>query len=68
MSEPTKACNLTKDELQELLRYNGLKLFARNDDAVDRINYLSKRLKEFDKMEISNNEAQAAADANNGWR
>lgn len=47
----TKAVNLTEDEIQELLRYNGMKLYKTNDMAVERINYLNKRLKAFKEIE-----------------
>lgn len=47
MAETTKACNLTKEEIVELMRFNGMKLYEQNDEAVERIKYLNGRLKAF---------------------
>lgn len=48
MSEPTKACNLTADEIKGLIGRYGIELNVKHNDAiVERINYLNKRLKTF---------------------
>lgn len=82
MTEPTKACNLSENEIKQLIIWHGYNL---NDegksglsidgdmaDRIDRINYLNKRLKEFKKADApaGNNEAaQAVASTANasGW-
>jgi len=71
MSEATKTCNLTEDEIQALIANHGMALNDRleNTDAhVERINYLNKRLKAFKEVEI-NKEPEAPSDAQTtkGW-
>lgn len=47
MSEKTKSCNLTENEISYLLGKYGMRLTSQNfsDEDIDRINYLNKRLK-----------------------
>lgn len=50
----TKACNLTENEIKELLNYYGRQLaMSEGDDEIARINYLYKRLKAFKEPEVS---------------
>ena len=51
MSEPTKACNLTEDEVKELLKFHGLYVTS-GEYRIERINYLNKRLKAFKEVEV----------------
>ncbi len=54
MSEKTKSCNLTEDEINTLLNHCGHMLSWPNSDRneiVDRINYLNKRLKTFNEAD-----------------
>lgn len=53
----TKACNLSADEIDALISYHALHLRIQSpivdhtkQDAIERINYLNKRLKEFGKV------------------
>ena len=41
----TKTCSITEEEIKELIRFHGMGLHDITDDAIDRINYLNKRLK-----------------------
>lgn len=46
----TKSCNLTEVEIKEVMRHHGLQLYPDSvnfDEAVERIKYLSSRLKAF---------------------
>ena len=51
MSEPTKACNLTEDEVKELLSYYGRSILD-YANSIERINYLNRRLKAFNEVEV----------------
>lgn len=66
MSDQTKACNLTKHEIVELLRYHGMKLHQPNDEAVERIKYLNKRLNEFSQGDTKSEPNAAGWSSNNG--
>lgn len=63
MSEPTKACNLTKAEIKVVMQFHGYSICdttkENNSEAVERINYLNKRLLSFNEPENTNNAAQA---------
>lgn len=71
MSEQTKSCNLTEDEISCLIGYHGRSLdncsAVRNNhsETIERINYLHKRLKEFSKstVEFKSDAAQDAVNA-----
>lgn len=48
MANETKACSLTKDEIAQLISWHGYLLNGDEmSDHLERINYLSKRLKAF---------------------
>lgn len=54
----TKACNLTEEEIVELLHHHGQRLGHQrlntsNDISIERINYLNKRLKAFKEVELT---------------
>lgn len=54
MSDPTKACNLTEEEIKSLLIRTGEKFGWPNADfesLMERMNYLNKRLKAFFEVE-----------------
>lgn len=52
MSDPTKACNLTEEEIHSLITNHGQKLYMTNkEELIERINYLNKRLKAFKEPE-----------------
>ena len=51
MSEPTKACNLTENEITVLLQHHGLYV-ASSDQHIERLNYLNRRLKAFKEVEV----------------
>ncbi len=46
MSE-TKTCNLTEDEIEELMMHHARNLSSDTDARLERINYLNRRLKAF---------------------
>lgn len=48
----TKACNLTKEEVEELISGYGLDITEDINTAMERLSYLHKRLKAFDEVEI----------------
>lgn len=52
MSEPTKACNLTEDEVKELISHHGRNINEYSNSRIERINYLNKRLKSFNDVEV----------------
>jgi len=55
----TKSCNLTENEVKELMRCHAMQLYPDSDnfdEAVERIKYLNSRLKAFDKSEAAKNE------------
>jgi chaperonin cofactor prefoldin len=74
MSAETKAVNLTEEEIRMIIGYHGNNLVDYiknevNDNLIDRINYLNKRLKAFNEdtpkpAAQPNNEAQQIAQ---GW-
>lgn len=47
MAEVTKACNLTKVEIEELIMHHGRNLDDGTEERLERMNYLHKRLKAF---------------------
>lgn len=57
MSNPTKSCLLTEDEIECVIAYHGRNLdncsMVRSDksEMIERINYLYKRLKSFKEIE-----------------
>lgn len=56
----TKACNLTEEEIKHLIGMHGCNLGnTDNDDRIERINYLNKRLKAF-KEEVPKQETGTA--------
>lgn len=64
----TKACNLTKEEIENLIQHIGNKLCWPNanfNDLMERLNYLYKRLKAFDESEVK--PVQTAQAANSAW-
>ncbi len=52
MSETTKACNLTAGEIEWLINYHGNYSINSIDYRLERMNYLNKRLKAFDEVEV----------------
>ena len=53
----TKACSLTEDEITRLIEMYGDDLGNKYDDEkIERINYLNKRLKSFKEVEITKEE------------
>lgn len=64
----TKACNLTKNEVVNVLISTGQQLSWPNanfNDLMERLNYLYKRLKAFDESEVK--PVQTAQAANSAW-
>lgn len=75
MSE-TKACNLTKAEIEKLINWHGYTLEHGLYNRLERMNYLHKRLKSFDEdkpkasMTDAKSDGISAATASNpatGW-
>lgn len=63
MSNPTKGCNLTEDEVKVLLQYHARQIAqsaSDYDDYIDRIKYLNSRIKSFKEPEIKTAEANPA--------
>lgn len=59
MSDPTKACSLTKDEIEKLiLAHSSQTMYNNMEIAIERINYLNKRFKAFDEVEIVKEETK----------
>lgn len=62
MSEPTKACNLTKAEIKAVMQFHGYGICdtsrENHSEDIERVNYLNKRLLAFSEPEIKN-EAKA---------
>ena len=67
MSEKTKACNLTENEIKELLRYHGNSLHDPREETIDRINYLNKRLKTFNEVDNKPVTTSATPSEKVGW-
>lgn len=66
MSEKTKACNLTEDEIKLLIMEVGREMDETNiDNTIERMNYLNKRLKTFAEVEIT---ADTDAIKNEGFK
>jgi len=58
MSEKTKACNLTENETIALIRHHSRDtLYTNIDFAIERMNYLNKRLKTFNEPEAVKHDA-----------
>jgi hypothetical protein len=54
MSDKTKSCNLTEDEIKLLIMEVGREMDETNiDNTIDRMAYLNKRLKTFNEVEVS---------------
>ncbi len=52
MSEKTKACNLSMDEITALIMCHAREMCEDNlEDSLERLNYLNKRLKTFNEPE-----------------
>lgn len=69
MANETKACSLTEDEIKTLLGNHGMRLCDPSyliDHAIERINYLNKRLKAFQEPEEAKTETKPAPAAV-GW-
>lgn len=74
MTEKTKACNLTAEEIECLLGFHGRNLDNNSavikydkSDIMERIKYLSTRLKAFSELEVAKSEPNAAGwSSNNG--
>lgn len=66
MSDKTKAVNLTETEISYVLSKYGVKMAQQNfdDNDVERINYLNKRLKAFKEPET---ETQSKPENASGW-
>lgn len=64
MSEPTKACSLTRYEIKALIGRHADALIevishdADIEEGIERINYLNKRLKSFNEVEIVKEETK----------
>ena len=69
MSEPTKACNLTEDEVKMLIMDVGREMDETNIDiTLERMNYLNKRLKAFKEVEVVfEKEMERRASDKDGW-
>lgn len=48
----TKACNLTQDEIEELINFHGRNVSEDMILHIERLGYLHKRLKAFSEPEI----------------
>jgi hypothetical protein len=76
MAENTKAVNLTEEEIEAVMALHGATFTDptvssdHKNDALERLNYLNKRLKSFDAPELtevkSTNTAAGWGEANNG--
>ncbi len=63
----TKACNLTENEIKKLIVSHGQLMSVDGfDNHIDRINYLNKRLKEFNKP-APVAKPEPAPQSNDGW-
>lgn len=67
----TKACSLTKDEVLDLIYSHSSSLGANDvsvslEDRIERINYLHKRLKTFDEIEMKPEPTPAPVEAQKG--
>lgn len=69
MSDKTKACNLTEDEVMILIQYHGRQL-ARSGTVderyIERIKYLNSRLKTFSEGDTKSEPNAAGWTSNNG--
>lgn len=64
MSDKTKAVNLTEDEIKTLIKHHGFQLnIDPDEDRIERINYLNKRLKSFKEPDTEVKSDNSAA----GW-
>lgn len=67
MSEKTKACNLTKEEINYLIELHGCNLGNNDmDEHVERIKYLNSRLKTFSEGEIKSEPNASGWSSQNG--
>ena len=76
MSEPTKACNLTKYEIKGIISMRAetiIECIKRDDlfeEGIERINYLNRRLKSFNEVEIISERTatvEPTSDSKAGW-
>jgi len=69
MSEPTKACSLTEEEIKALIFYHTRETIYKNpmEDAIERINYLNKRRKSFNEVEIVKEASTQTNNVKDGW-
>lgn len=49
----TKACNLTEEEISELINFHGKNVADDMIGHIDRLGYLHKRLKAFKEVELT---------------
>ena len=63
MSDPTKACNLTSDEITALIMCHAREMDDNTlEAALERMNYLHKRLKSFNEVEMIKTEEKPKTD------
>lgn len=71
MSEKTKSCNLTEDEIWAVQQYHAQQILncgPNFDIPIERMNYLNKRLKTFNEPEtVKAAEVPAAPSEKVGW-
>lgn len=48
----TKTCSINEEEIKELIRFHGMGLHEVTEEAIERINYLHRRLKA-EKKEVA---------------
>lgn len=60
----TKACNLTEDEVKTLMNWHGYNKVL-DEESIERINYLHRRLKSFKEPEVT--EQVKSINTTAGW-
>lgn len=65
----SKACNLTEEEVKNLIQTHGLSLWneSEREERLERINYLHKRLRAFEEVEITADVDAVKNDEPKGW-
>ena len=64
----TKACSLTKYEIEALIKHHGFNLNAKfKEETIERINYLNKRLKAFKEVEYKDIEKTVTQQEQSKW-
>lgn len=65
----TKACSLTKDEVKALIMVYSREIMSDDtlEEALERMNYLNKRLRAFDEVEIVKEETKPEEPKKDGW-